>query len=117
MRIFNAIQVLAMVAFVTSYGQMTQGAQASPNAASPSSWTEKKCQLFTRFSLDNGKENGDLGHAFLARQDQFIQSGCVARIHVCPTSQGELDYANRMSLLMINEGATGSFLPFLCDEG
>ncbi|WP_339781683.1 hypothetical protein [uncultured Thalassospira sp.] len=117
MRILKAIQVLSMAVVVTSYGQMTYGAQASQNSTAPLSWAAKKCQLFTRFSLDEAKNNGDLGKAFLARQDQFIQSGCVARIHVCPTSQSELDYANRMSIFMINQGATGSFLPFLCDQG
>ncbi|WP_143589760.1 hypothetical protein [Thalassospira mesophila] len=110
MRISNIVQVLAVAMLVVSFGKNAQAGQGSATT-----WSEKKCELFTKFGTEQGATG--LGQAFLARQDQFIQSGCVARIHVCPTSQGELDYANRMSLLMINEGATGSFLPFLCDQG
>jgi hypothetical protein len=111
MRILNIMQVFAGVVLVVSYVQMAQAGQSAA-----ASWTEKKCRLFTNFSIENGGEGSGLGQDFLTRQNRFIQSGCVARIHVCPTSPAELDYANRMSILMINEGATGSFLPFLCDQ-
>lgn len=125
MRRICKITGLALAVFA---GALTAGqAQAAGNqnpAASPS-WSEKKCQLFTQYSSQyagqaqgSGDENtACLSKDFLKSQDEFIASGCVARIHVCPTTPAELDYANRISLLMMNEGATGSFLPFLCDDG
>ncbi|MCR4268834.1 hypothetical protein, partial [Nitratireductor sp. ZSWI3] len=80
------------------------------------SWPEEKCRLFKAFKEDALARLGREGFSasFLETQERFIAEGCTMRLAVCPQAPKELDYANLVSLQMINAGATGSFLPFSC---
>ena len=82
-----------------------------------SDWTEKKCTLYQQFrdQTQAPLKQDDLGAEFLQNEAAFVASGCTARSYVCPISAAELKYANTMSLLMMNAGATGSFLPYACN--
>jgi len=84
--------------------------------ADEQSWSQRKCQFYQSFrdQLQTSQDKSELGEEFLKSEDAFVASGCTGRIHVCPTTEAELDYANKMSLRMMNEGATGSFLPYSC---
>ena len=84
--------------------------------AEEQSWSQRKCQFYQSFrdQLQTSQDKSELGEEFLKSEDAFVASGCTGRIHVCPTTEAELDYANKMSLRMMNEGATGSFLPYSC---
>ncbi|WP_048649384.1 hypothetical protein [Nitratireductor soli] len=81
-----------------------------------SGWPAKKCLLFRQITDEALARIGveGMGPAFLEKQERFIASGCLMRIAICPTAPKELDYANLVSLQMMNAGATGSFLPFAC---
>jgi len=87
--------------------------------AHSATWRETKCALYQ----DNRDETrahmpaNATSNAFNQQEDAFIASGCTERIYVCPHSKAELAYANLMSIKMMNAGATGSFLPFVCEGG
>ena len=87
--------------------------------AHSATWRETKCTLYQ----DNRNETraampaNATSNAFNQQEDAFIASGCTERIYVCPHSKAELAYANLMSIKMMNAGATGSFLPFVCEGG
>ena len=87
--------------------------------AHSATWRETKCTLYQ----DNRDETraampaNATSNAFNEQEDAFIASGCTERIYVCPHSKAELAYANLMSIKMMNAGATGSFLPFVCEGG
>ncbi|WP_417823563.1 hypothetical protein [Thalassospira lucentensis] len=87
--------------------------------AHSATWRETKCTLYQ----DNRDETraampaNATSNAFNQQEDAFIASGCTERIYVCPHSKAELAYANLMSIKMMNAGATGSFLPFVCEGG
>lgn len=91
-------------------------ARADEARADEPSWSQRKCQFYQSFrdQLQTSRDKSELGEEFLKSEDAFVASGCTGRIHVCPTTEAELDYANKMSLRMMNEGATGSFLPYSC---
>lgn len=95
------------------------GLSLLPGNAHSASWRETKCALYqqhrdqTRATMPNDA----MGEMFNQQEQTFIASGCTARVYVCPQSKAELDYANLMSVKMMNAGATGSFLPFVCQDG
>ncbi|MEQ9348480.1 MAG: hypothetical protein RIG26_18760 [Thalassospira sp.] len=91
---------------------------AAQTAAQTASWRETKCALYqqhrdeTRATMPENTTSA----LFDDQETAFIASGCTQRSYVCPNSPGELDYANLMAVKLMNEGATGSFLPFACKE-
>ncbi len=54
-----------------------------------------------------------IGTAFIAAHDAFLASGCRTGA-VCPETAPERALADRLSLMAVAEGMTGSFLPFAC---
>lgn len=88
---------------------------AAPAVAADPAWSARKCTLYAE-AWDHVRQGGGLdgvGADFVAAQDGFIASGC-AQGRYCPRSDAETDLANTLSLMMMNEGVTGSFLPFGC---
>jgi hypothetical protein len=56
-----------------------------------------------------------LGPDFLAAHQAFIGSGCRSDVRSAgPRSPAEIAMADRMTLLALNAGISGTFLPFLC---
>ncbi|UUP16345.1 hypothetical protein [Nitratireductor thuwali] len=110
------LRLLALMAVVTAAIPI-HAADADPeyNRA----WRQKKCALYDGFQREAAARlnGGGLGTAFLEAQEAFIRSGCTERVKICPASPQELDFANIVSLQMMNAGATGSFLPFECRNG
>lgn len=88
-------------------------ALATKGTATP--WSERKCQLYARAwdAVRAGDGLDGIGPAFVATQDGFIASGCTAG-SVCPEGEAERALADKLSLMAISEGMTGSFLPFSC---
>lgn len=86
------------------------------DAEEPSAWQQQKCALYTDAwarALDSiGSE--DINYNFLASNENFIASGCTEQIAICPRSHQERDIADLITLVMINEGAASTFLPFRC---
>lgn len=90
-----------------------------PSAAiAQSNWSAKKCDLYEHAwsrALSNSP-NVDINYNFLAANENFIASGCTEKIAVCPRSNDELELADMLSIIMLNEGAASTFLPFNCDD-
>lgn len=93
---------------------------ASPaNAEEPSAWQQQKCALYADAwarALDSIGSD-DINYNFLATSENFIVSGCTETIAICPRSNQERDIADLITLVMMNEGAASTFLPFRCPPG
>lgn len=85
-------------------------------AEESSAWQQQKCALYTDAwarALDNIGSD-DINYNFLATNENFIASGCTEQIAICPQSNQERDIADLVTLVMMNEGAASTFLPFRC---
>lgn len=89
-------------------------ALSAPPAAAQG-WTQEKCTRYARAWADAVAriDQGALSSDFRAAHDAFLASGCRTR-RACPRSQAERDMADLMTLLALNAGMSGTFLPFLC---
>ncbi|MGH1367314.1 MAG: hypothetical protein ACRBCL_01765 [Maritimibacter sp.] len=76
-------------------------------------WTAQKCRLYQR-AYDAVSPGVALSDAFKIPHDAFLSSGCTDRRRVCPTTPEEWALADTLTLMIVTEGATGSFLPFRC---
>lgn len=94
------------------------GLSLTHSNAQSASWRETKCALYQthRDELRSKVPANTFSAAFDQQEAAFVASGCTERVYACPHSKAELDYANLMSVVMMNEGTTGSFLPFGCQE-
>ncbi len=85
------------------------------HAASSRTWSEEKCQRYgnawTQAERHQGTEG--LSASFLAAHGTFLASGCQDRA-VCPRSRAEVAMADLMTVLALNAGMSGTFLPFIC---
>ncbi len=90
---------------------------AVPAAAQESSaWQEQKCALYADAwgrALDSVGSD-DINYNFLATNENFIASGCTETVAACPTSNQEREIADLLTMVMMNEGAASTFLPFRC---
>ncbi|MCB1465503.1 hypothetical protein [Paenirhodobacter sp. CAU 1674] len=79
-------------------------------------WSEQKCVLYQR-AVDAalGFQGLDgLRTEFLTRNQSFIDSGCQAPADVCPVTEAELELANLLTIMTMNEGMASTFVPFKC---
>lgn len=85
-------------------------------AMAQTDWQAQKCALYEdawgRALQSFGDDN--LNYNFVATNENFIASGCTDTIKACPRSAQELEIANVLTLVMMNEGAASTFLPFGC---
>lgn len=90
--------------------------QTEAEAPGREAWAADKCRIYagawTRAIDERG--TGGLNEAFLLSHQRFLDSGCASARAVCPRSPEELALADLLSVVAINEGMTGSFLPFAC---
>ncbi|MDO9501540.1 hypothetical protein [Falsiroseomonas sp.] len=79
-------------------------------------WNAEKCARYAAMWPQAlamfGREG--LGAEFLDRHAAFLESGCRARIEVCPRSAQELALADAMTIAAMNAGTASSFVPFRC---
>lgn len=102
--------VAALVFF--SIGGTFAAAQQSP----ASDWPTEKCNRYRKAyeqALNRQGKQG-LGPDFLAGHDAFLASNCQSRAEVCARSKEELELANKLVLMAMNSGMSGTFLPFNC---
>lgn len=80
------------------------------------SWQEQKCVLYQRAVTDTlgFLDTTGIRPGFLARNEAFIAGGCLGRGDVCPETEAELEFANLLTLMTMNEGMASSFVPFGC---
>ena len=89
---------------------------ATPPAAAQG-WAEEKCARYAQAWEQSVARFGTqgLGADFLGAHRAFIASGCRSDVRAaCPRSPAEIAMADRMTLLALNAGISGTFLPFLC---
>jgi hypothetical protein len=84
--------------------------------ASADAWRAEKCRLYTR-AWEMTAPGVALSESFVSAHDAFLASGCTIRGDVCPRSDAEQGLADLLTLMIVTEGATGSFLPFHCPKG
>lgn len=81
-----------------------------------SDWQTKKCDVYAKALaeiLDHvGREA--VSEHFLAQNQAFIDSGCLADVDACPESEAEIEIANGLTIATMNAGAASSFSPFRC---
>ncbi|WP_341861433.1 hypothetical protein [Gymnodinialimonas sp. 57CJ19] len=79
-------------------------------------WVEQKCVLY-QSAWDwavNSVGAEQISANFIADNDRFVASGCLADIAVCPTNDAEFELANLLTVMTMNEGMASTFVPFAC---
>lgn len=92
---------------------------ASPGLAQPAppeNWPAIKCERYTKAWAEALAKFGrkGLGQPFLDSHEAFLASGCSIKGAVCPRSKEELDIANVMVIMGMNQGMASTFMPFAC---
>ena len=79
-------------------------------------WTEQKCVLYERAVDDTFDIMGTDGftNSFLEANIAFIASGCMTQGDVCPVTEAELEFADFLTVMTMNEGMASTFVPFGC---
>lgn len=82
----------------------------------PENWPAVKCERYTKaYAVALGKlGRKGLGQPFLDAHEAFLASGCSIKGEVCPRSTEELNLANAMVIMGMNEGMASTFMPFAC---
>lgn len=82
----------------------------------PENWPAVKCERYTKAYAEALAKFGrkGLGQPFLDAHEAFLTSGCSIRGEVCPRSAEELNLANVMVIMGMNQGMASTFMPFAC---
>jgi len=94
------------------------GQEAGRTAEERSDWQRKKCEVYRQaFAeiLDHVGREG-VSDIFMARNQAFIDSGCLADVDACPQTEADIEVANGLTIASMNAGAASSFSPFRCRE-
>jgi hypothetical protein len=90
--------------------------EAGQTQATRSAWQIEKCAVYqTALAeiLDHVGRDG-VSPLFLARNTEFIESGCLADVDACPQTDKDVEIANGLTIATMNAGAASSFSPFRC---
>lgn len=90
--------------------------EAGETQATRSAWQIEKCEVYrTALAeiLDHVGRNG-VSPLFLARNTEFIESGCLKDVDACPQTDKDVEIANGLTIATMNAGAASSFSPFRC---
>jgi hypothetical protein len=90
--------------------------EAGETQATRSAWQIEKCEVYETALADILDHVGRDGVSplFLARNTEFIESGCLADIDACPQTDKDVEIANGLTIATMNAGAASSFSPFRC---
>jgi hypothetical protein len=91
-------------------------ANAAPAEPSFEQWQIEKCTRYRKayqFAIARQGLEG-IGREFLERHDAFLASGCTSPPDVCARSPEEVNLANTLIVLGMNEGMASTFFPFKC---
>ncbi|HEY5795017.1 MAG TPA: hypothetical protein VIU82_08375 [Bosea sp. (in: a-proteobacteria)] len=91
-------------------------AQGFAQPAPPENWPAIKCERYTKAwgeALAKFGRKG-LGQPFIEAHEAFLASGCSIKGEVCPRSTEELNLANVMVIMGMNQGMASTFMPFAC---
>ena len=92
-------------------------AWAVPAAAQISDeWSAEKCRLYGKAwdaAIASFGTDG-IGSAFFGNHQAFLASNCTNPHNVCPISPREIELANLLTVMSMNEGMASTFVPFAC---
>lgn len=97
---------------------LATAAQVLAQPAPPENWPAIKCERYTKAwgeALAKFGRKG-LGQPFIDSHEAFLASGCSIKGEVCPRSKEELDLANVMVIMGMNQGMASTFMPFACPK-
>lgn len=77
-------------------------------------WQKEKCALFTEAWERARSGVDDISEPFSTGAEAFIASGCADDSAICPSSSGDRQVADLITMLAMNAGAASTFLPFRC---
>ena len=82
----------------------------------PTAWTVEKCARYGAAweAVVDGRGTGGLGAGFLEAHAAFLAEGCRGRGAVCPRTPTEVEVADLLTVMAMNEGMASTFLPFSC---
>ena len=81
-------------------------------------WNEEKCRLY-RHAVEDALEflgENELRDVFLAQNEAFIATGCLEQGAVCAETEQEIEFANLLTVMTMNEGMASTFVPFGCND-
>lgn len=92
-------------------GAVSQSAEADD-------WTRQKCDLYSAAWQDVEASQGMAGVSddFLEKNRNFIALGCPESMRICAVSPEDIDLANLLTVLSMNEGMASTFVPFGCPD-
>lgn len=78
-------------------------------------WPAEKCRRYAEAwgAARQHRGSAGLSRDFLAAHEALTATGCQDH-RACPRSQAEIAMADIMTLLALNPGLSGTFLPFIC---
>ncbi|MBX9467355.1 MAG: hypothetical protein KL839_05740 [Rhizobium sp.] len=106
----------AVVASIAVPYTLALAQEAGTTADERSDWQRKKCDVYARALteiLDHVGREG-VSDRFLAQNQAFINSGCLADVDACPETDDDVEVANGLTIATMNAGAASSFSPFRC---
>jgi hypothetical protein len=111
--------VAAFAALLAAKGLKAQDAprdNARPDTVAPEHWPTVKCNRYRQAYAEAIRRltTRGIGQAFIESHEAFLASNCTARADVCPRSPEELNLANTLVILVMNQGMASTFLPFAC---
>lgn len=108
------LEILNAAALLIGLG-LAGGAHAQ-DAVPENGWPAVKCARYKQAYADAVAKFGKtgLGEGFLDSHDRFLTSDCKEKVDVCPRSKEELNLANILVILSMNQGMASTFVPFNC---
>ena len=106
----------ASVVSMTTIGVPAWAQEAGTTAEGRSDWQRTKCEVYAKALAEILDHVGHVGvsERFLARNQEFIDSGCLADVDACPQTDTDIEVANGLTIATMNAGAASSFSPFRC---
>lgn len=113
-RLRQAARFIAVIAAACALTQPASAQQTLDREA----LTAVRCAHYDKAWRDLVAKRGTEGLSadFIARHDVFIANGCSQKPDVCPRSPAELEIANVMTIVAMNDGTASTFLPFGCPK-
>ncbi|RID92990.1 hypothetical protein D2N39_04860 [Gemmobacter lutimaris] len=104
------------VAVLSLAALLAQPVLAQDASQDGQTWTERKCALYQQAFDDALHAIGRDGirKTFLARNTAFIEGGCTDNAKLCPETGKEIELANLLTVMTMNEGMASTFVPFGC---
>ena len=109
-----ALHLVGFAVAASLFAGTTRLSLAQPKP--PENWPAVKCERYTKAYADALAKFGrkGLSQPFLDSHEAFLASGCSIKGEVCPRSKEELDLANVMVIMGMNQGMASTFMPFAC---